>query len=317
MSANGYPDSQRLLKGLKKVFTDSSEVHIEIVTRKPSEYYSTAPTEIIEIRLDKKAIQLFCKYSGKSSLSHGARRGVPYEAKVYKEVIRPLNIPTTKYYGSYKETETGDTWLFIEYLDKNLRLNNASLNTVVTSAEWLGRFHRLNEKRVSDSKLDFLIRYNRQYYTEWVKRTKIYSKGLQDKHPWIQSLISGWKEIEKTLLTPPYTVIHGEFYPHNILFWRDSIRPVDWETTAIAIGEIDLSTLTEKWSNKTIEKCIKTYKASRWLNETPNNFQEKMNSAQLYQQFRWLGEREDWTTSPKIRRRLERTRIIGEKLGLL
>ena len=42
-------------------------------------------------------------------------------------------------------------------------------------------------------------------------------------------------------------MIHGEYYPHNILFQSGVVRPVDWETAALAPGEIDLATLCEGW----------------------------------------------------------------------
>jgi thiamine kinase-like enzyme len=318
MTTSGFPDSHRLINALKTVFFgDSKKGQLKILMRKPSSYYSTAPNEIITIRVDEeKTIQLFCKYSGETSYAHGTRGGVPYEARVYREVLQPLNLPFAKFYGEYTDKKTGETWLFLQYLDKNLRISEAHENAIVISAKWLGRFHRQNEKRISDSQFDFLQRYNSQYYLGWVKRTMLYSKTIQKKYPFLKSIITGWEEIVHELLTPPDTIIHGEFYPNNILLWRDSIHPVDWESTAIAIGEIDLSTLIEKWSKKTIEKCEKEYKLSRWPNDVPINFDRKMDASRLYQQFRWLGERIDWTTSPKIRRRIEQAKILGERLGL-
>ena len=49
------------------------------------------------------------------------------------------------------------------------------------------------------------------------------------------------------LLAAPRTMIHGEFYPGNILYEKGRICPVDWESAAIAAGELDLAALTEGW----------------------------------------------------------------------
>src|SRR5207244_7203663 len=74
-------------------------------------------------------------------------------------------------------------------------------------------------------------------------------KGME----WIAGRYS---QVVERLLTLPLTLIHGEFYPSNILVHEietcrsrltgDTVRvcPVDWEMAAVGPGLIDLAALT-------------------------------------------------------------------------
>ncbi len=118
------------------------------------------------------------------------------------------------------------------------------------------------------------------------------------------------------MLEPP-AIIHGEYYPNNILFCQGTIYPVDWEAAAVAIGEIDLVSLMEGWPPEFVRKAKVEYQSARWPAGPPADFERKLETAQLYWLFRWLGDRPDWTHQKKALKRFERLRSIGERLGLI
>ena len=113
----------------------------------------------------------------------------------------------------------------------------------------------------------------------------------------------------------PQTIVHGEYYPRNILYRDGQIFPVDWESAAVGPGEIDLATLTEAWDKETVEECHHEYLSARWAGRTPVSFGEDLLRAELYVAFRVLGEREECFSAD--RDQLEPLRMHGEALGLI
>jgi thiamine kinase-like enzyme len=73
------------------------------------------------------------------------------------------------------------------------------------------------------------------------------------------------------------------------------IFPVDWESAAIAAGEIDLASMTEGWPSDIVTRCREAYQRARWGNGVPEGSQIRLKAAEMYLQFRWLGDNAAWT----------------------
>ncbi len=98
-------------------------------------------------------------------------------------------------------------------------------------------------------------------------------------------------EVIAQLLTALTTVIHGEFYPGHILYGRGRICPVNWESAAVARGELDLASVTDGWSARLRAACVREYTTARWPDGViPTEFRRTFAAARLYSAFRWLGE---------------------------
>ena len=113
------------------------------------------------------------------------------------------------------------------------------------------------------------------------------------------------------------TIIHGEFYPHNVLLKSRVIYPIDWESAAIAASEIDLGTLTEGWSPEIAGPCEIEYQRARWPGGTPPEFYRRLAAARLYLSFRWLGEQLQWTISSGNRFYFEQMHSAAKELGFI
>ena len=184
------------------------------------------------------------------------------------------------------------------------------------SAAWSGRFHAEQEKRCNDPALSFLIDYDATYYARWARRTAENAAATQAEYPWLNELCRRWEETLLELLALPRTVIHGEYYPKNILLHEGAVYPVDWESAALARGEIDLAALTDHGDPEIVLRCEAAYRSARWPEGPPPEFARAMDVARLYIHLRWLGA----TAGPKLRRRFRRyeeARVLGERLGLI
>jgi thiamine kinase-like enzyme len=148
----------------------------------------------------------------------------------------------------------------------------------------------------------------------WAERTLQYLAHHQLNVPWLAPLRTRFGEAVAVLLAESPTVIHGEYYPDNILYRGGRIYPVDWESAALAAGVIDLASLTEGWPDELVRECSHQYQAARWPSGTPDGFNRRLWAARLYLQFRWLGDRPD-THVPAWR--IDGLSAAGRHLGLV
>jgi aminoglycoside phosphotransferase (APT) family kinase protein len=189
---------------------------------------------------------------------------------------------------------------------------------LVETARWLGRFHAGHQNRVGEAGLGFLKRYDPEYYRGWARRTFDFAAPLQGRFPWLADLRLAGDAWFLPLLHG-LTVIHGEFYAKTVLVRKEQLFMVDWESAAIAAGEIDLATLTEgkHWCGELTRQCEGEYRRARWPEGCPEDFDQRLDSARIYLHFRWLGDRPEWTTREKTLWRFDHLQAAAKRLGLL
>jgi len=163
----------------------------------------------------------------------------------------------------------------------------------------------------------FLRTYDCEYYLGWVRRTCDFAGSLHKRFPWLATLCQRSEELLPALTNSPSTVIHGEYYPKNILFRRGRVYPVDWESAAIADGLIDLAVLTEGWGEDMSRQLEDEYQQARWPEGPPANFARLIDIARLYVHFRWLGDVASATHSERMLSRFELLFSVGQRLGAL
>jgi hypothetical protein len=318
VACSRLPNLQSLTVGLTSVLRSQ----VTILDRQPNIYASTFPSEIVTCRVDGGSILLLlCKYAagGHRDNVYGHRGGVAYEAAVYRHLLQPSQASTPTFYGMYSDIATGESWLVLEYVDKSLRLPQGTgvPAPIGLAARWIGQFHRVSEERLSSVLRSFLIRYDAEYYLGWVRRTSLFAGHLHQRFPWLRTLCERSEELISSLLRSPLTVIHGEYYPKNILFRGGTVHPVDWESAAIAAGEIDLAALTANWGAEIGHQCELEYQRARWPADSPGDFERRLCAARIYLCFRWLGDRPNWTSHPSYLHWFEQLRSAGESLGLI
>jgi aminoglycoside phosphotransferase (APT) family kinase protein len=311
------PELPTLQEGLGAVFGSD----VDVLDRQPNEYASSFPSEIVTCRLSDASVRrVLCKYeSGQRHSAFGHRGNIAYEADVYRHLLQPLGSSAPHWYGLWVVPRTGERWLLIEYVDRAVRVANCDDGSVAMrqAARWIGRFHALNEGRVAEGTLAFLKRYDADYYRNWAHRTAVLSSGLHGSFPWLPQVCERFGRAVELLLATT-TVIHGEYGPKNTLVRDERVCPVDWESAAIAAGEIDLASLTDgAWPQAVVDECTLAYQRARWPGGAPPVFARRLALARLYWNFRWLGERADWTSSERGQRRLESVLQVAEGVGLV
>jgi hypothetical protein len=300
---------------------------VSVVGRRENVYASTFPSEIITCRAaDGSLLELLCKcVDGPPEHIDLPPSRPSYETDVYRHVITPLPITAPRYYGAWSNAALGDTWLVIEWLSDARRVSHVEdpLTSIVVAATWIGAFHALNESRVTRLELSFLRRYDTGHFRTRLERAFTATKDLVPDYRWLPQVLGQFDTITQILLGAQQTIIHGEYYPDNILYRGGSVYPVDWETAAVAPGEIDLAMLTENWPSDVVERCTCAYLQARYASISPDpGFGSRLAAARAYVQIHWLGyesdpSRPDWTLRTRGAWRCDQLYEAGRRLGLV
>lgn len=318
-----FPELEHLTAALTFALNEVgvAEGPITVVNRRPNMYSSSYPGQIVTCKLGRgRHLHLLCKYGGRfeeSSFNH--RGSVSYEAEVYRRLLHGSRFTVPRFYGSYIDETSGSTWLFIEYLDRSLAVNkSADPKAIPRAARWIASFQRTSDSLFSEIETLFLHRYSAPYFSKWAQQTSQFAgPALHRRFPWLRSLCSNFGECVGILASGPKTIIHGEFYPHNVLIHCRAVYVVDWQSAAIAAGEIDLAALTDSWSRQIVQECESVYERIRWPDGAPADFRHRLGLARLYWLFRWLGQCEEWTRDSSLMPRFQQLRAEGEQLGLI
>jgi hypothetical protein len=288
---------------------------VVILEREPNAYSSSYPNDVVRCRLPQgDELELLCKYGFDGPLAsvhgaHGSRRGVGYEAAVYRHVLARSALPTLTFYGSRSHPERGEVWLVVEFAGHDSRISQ-SPEAMPAAARWLGTFHRVHAGRTPE--FAFLNEWDRDYYRGFVERTVVLVGRDERERRWLAELEDRFDEWAAPLLRDG-TVVHGEFYPENVLFKNGTIYPIDWESAAIGAGDVDLAALTEGWEPEVVHECEQAYWRARWPEDVPADVHKCLTAARLFVECRWLG---DPAGSAERSRRVPDLKRLAEELGL-
>jgi hypothetical protein len=238
--------------------------------------------------------EFFCKYlAGGGPNAFGHRGGVEYESLVYRKVLSGIPLTTIHYYGESR-IENNDMVVVLEFLGHYLRfVKSGDPDGLIKAAGWIGSFHRLMEGQSPD----FIRKYDMSYYQSWMEHFRKVNACLWERHPELEKLIALFSRHLWMLTDTSHTIIHGEYYPRNVLMKKGVIYPVDWESAAIAPGEIDLASLIEDWPPKEALRTIEAYASARWdIGERDERgLMNRLLMARIYFFIRYC----PWNTAPE------------------
>ena len=288
----------------------------------------------LEIELeDGTVLLLLLKDLGMENLHETARRVKPHflynplrEIKTYQEILAPSGLSTAHFYGAVVRPDKDRYWLLLEKIS-GLRLSQVSdYSAWLQAARWLARLHsRFAGESETLSRSVPLLHYDAAFYRMWLERVEEFQSVGPRKAVW-QALAGNYDRAIERLIRLPSTLIHGEFYASNILIQETRegcrIRPVDWETTAVGPGLIDLAALTSgAWT-----ECERAEMAAAYhdtlLSEGMPGFPLKdlllaLDDCRLHLAIRWLGWAPDWSPpSENAHNWLEEAIALSEKTGM-
>lgn len=292
---------------------------VTILERRPFPYRSTYPLDELRLRLaDGTERRLVFKDLSRSGAA-GAAAGVKAaflddplrEIETYRDVLAPHGLSAPRYLGAVIEPGLGGAgryWLFLEHVRGDLLWQVEEMEDWRRAARWLAAMHgRFAERTWCLPRR--LLAHDAEYYRRWLERARRTVR-------WPRATTASGRDFgwlaRRTLgaldwlAEQPVTLLHGEFYPSNVLVepapGGRRIRPVDWEMTGTGSGLLDLAALTSGgWGEAEREELAEAYRSALpgWLRPSPERLRCGLDRCRLLLAVQWLGWSTRWTPPPE------------------
>ena len=274
------------------------------LTRRPFEYATSAPLELVVAELSSGArLELVLKYFGGWAASNEATRAKPAfvveptrEIEMYRRLLTAYRVGPRCYGWS---SVANDHWLLTARVAgvEMYQVGEPSAWCVV--ARWLAALHeRLGRADVEGLRAGArLIVYDRAWYEGWMHRALQYfadddpPRSRYDRTA-LRWLAQRYDRVVDYLLTIPTAVVHGEFCASNVLISEaegdTQVVPVDWEMAAIGPGVIDLAALTlGDWREDDRSRVLASYADA--CGARREDLTAAVQYAQIHLAVQWLG----------------------------
>ena len=318
---------------------------ISAISRTTAPYRSSWWLEDLSVSLDDgRILEMVFKDLDRAtpgSFAHLAKPAHVLDASrepwVYASVFEPLRKPHAigsrdrpgegppVFWGASSGRGGDVRWLFLERIHGTPLSEIGSADVWRDAAAWLGRFHAVMGSRRGPT--GPLLRHDAEIHLEWFRRA--INRARERTGP-ARFPNASWRRIERAhaaavgdLMCDAGTMIHGEFYPSNILVERCGrglrIRPVDWEMAGVGPRLLDLAALTcGGWSPRERAGMLRAYRGGMLdaggKAEPMDRFVRNLTSCRLLLAVQWLGWGAGW--SPPLEHRhdwlLEAVRCVEE-----
>jgi hypothetical protein len=330
---------QELEQAVASIF--GSRRLVRHVSRRRSQYSSSYTIHNLRVVLDRgERFSLVLKDLSPSALleeARGVRPGFLYdplrEIEMYRTVIEQERFKTPIFYGAVIQKEIDRYWLFLERVEGPLLWQVGGLEQWMNAARWLACFHGHFAIRKSNKLAlpKLLLRYDVEHCMRWLSRAERFVTRRRSSVPTqlalqFNRIAKGYSRIVDNLLTLPRSLVHGEFYPSNVILRRHrsggTVCPIDWEVAAVGPGMIDLAALVSgAWEPSDRKALIAAYREElgRITTGVPSmrELLESVDYCALYLSVQWLGWAENWSPPASHERDWLREAIrLGKRLGL-
>jgi hypothetical protein len=279
------------------------------------------PSEVVRFACgDGRRFMVLCKYGTKGRTGCAEPGSVAYEAEVYSQVLRPFGVPVAECHGLAADGKSPLRWLVVEYLSEWARADAPSVQEAAlpAAAGWLGAFQAAQDRLLAGAHVEVpLCRFDTSTYSDWVDRAIAVADSMPEHRRWLLAARPGYLEMLDLLNSRSGIVIHGDFYADNVLFRDGVICPIDWAWAVLAVGEIDLVTLVERWPPDMVRRCEHAYCQACWPTGAPADFEPVRDVARLLVLLRWMGHERTWSLDAKRRWRFDAARALSHQLGII
>jgi hypothetical protein len=306
------------------------------LARRPSPCTSSFTIEEIDVEFaDGPELQLVMKDLSPEALTESARRARPKflyeprrEIQAYRRILPYAPRGTAACYGAVANPTTRRYWLFLERVEGvELRLVG-SFSMWQRTARWIAQFHRSFPPTgiAQLARRSRLLMYDEAFYWLWLERAQQFAARRPAVRRLVDRIARRYAPVVTRLARMPCTVIHGEFYPSNVLICRTGdqprVCPIDWEMAALGPGLMDLASLATGWSQREQRALIRAYRAGT-SDDTrsariPHDFWVEFDCCRLHLAVRMLGWSEAWAPPPEHARNwLAEAVCLADRLATL
>ena len=293
-------------------------VNVTDLARSPWDYRSSFALERLQVELQPGgALAVMFKdlsWQALTAEARHAKQSSSYdplrEIGVYQQILRshPGYAPTC--YGAVVDPSLDRYWLFIESIAGQELYQIGDFDVWLAVASRLAQMHAAFRSAIvaNPRLIARLIKHDvQQQALSYRRASEVAAKsGDTAKTTALGELSRFLPAVAQALSARPPTLIHGEFYPSNILVAPSAgarqIYAIDWEMAGLSIGLLDLAALVAgRWSHDQQQALVSAYyetalQAGEIWQEA--EFFKTLECCRLYMALRWLGNSDDWTPPP-------------------
>lgn len=289
---------------LRAGLEDALGRHVELLARSALADASSFPIERVDVVAGGERLSLVFKNSSPGSSGAGVAHSKPAfvrsperEIGAYRQVLGPAAIDAPRYHGSISDPDGDRFWLFLEHVEGESLWRIGDLTVWEAVARWLADLHG----RILPVENAGLLRYDAKWFSTWLPRAASTPAGAS-----LARLSAGWGRVVDQLSEWPASLVHGDFYPSNVLVQEPDgevrVRPVDWEMAGVGPGLLDLAALTAGgWTEGERNRLVAAYFDAwpeRLARPEWRDFLIALDHCRLHVAVQWIGWSPGWSPPP-------------------
>lgn len=269
---------------LAEVLEEALQRPVLALSRRGAREASTWPLEEVDVRLADCAAPLRLMFK---DLSGAPFPGV--EPAMWSQILPRAGMSSLVCFAAVSNPEAGRHWVFLERIAARPLREFGEPAAWTRTAEWLGDFHRRVQPQAADAaKLGILPCMTSEQHVAWLERARELRPGTA------QAVAGRFDEVLEALSRAEMTVIHGEFYPSNVLV-EDApggfrIYPLDWERASTAPAVLDVAAMITGAAEDLRQRMLEAYESARGTR--PGD--AELAAARVRLALQWLGWRAGW-----------------------
>jgi hypothetical protein len=261
---------------------------------------------------DDSRLGLVIKHLGRDRIVDAACRARPEflydasrEANVYRWILPHGPFGPARFYGELTPAAHGTRGLLLEKVEGDQLWQVGEVSVWAQAARWVASA-RAQELAARSGALV----YDEAFYWTWLQRARRFAAGDEPKRDVLDRIAERYPAVVARLTALPPTLIHGEFYPSNIVIAGAATGPgvrvcaVDWELAALAPALIDLAALSAGWAAPIQRVLARAYLAA--ATDTPDErrvrlpreFVTDLDCCRLHLAVRMIGWSDEWQPPP-------------------
>ena len=278
---------------------------IERLERREYRYATSAPLEEVTAHLDDGSRRaLILKDLARERLLGDAPAAKPAslydprrEVEAYRRILGPAGIGPR----CVAAADDASRWILLEKAPGIELWQVGELVEWEAVARWLGAFHARFAGRAAELRraVPFLLEHDLGWFRHWRERASAALEGSPDPRAGeLHAALSGYDAVAERLAAMPRTLVHGEFYPSNILVTHGQkplgVYPVDWEMAAVGPGVVDLAAIAGGWEPEERGRLARAYLEGSDDGRDHDGLADDLTVARLHVALQWLGWASGW-----------------------
>jgi hypothetical protein len=271
--------------------------------------------EELEVQIGGSRLAVIFKDLSRERLIGDARATKPAflyeparEIETYLRILAPAQLGPSLV-AAVTQPDPARHWLVLEKVPGVELWQVGDVKVWEAVASWLGGFHARFEPGLAATRRanPRLLDYSTAWFEFWCERARSALESMGDRRASVLvRALDRYDTVISAIVALPRTLVHGEFYPSNVLVVAEEhpvrVCPVDWEMAGIGPGLLDLAALVGGWGHGERDRLTRAYVRGIGDGDPASRLESlhaELASCRLHLALQWLGWSTRWCPPPE------------------